>query len=230
MAIDRHISYIDLDLDIYIYIIYIYLFVDTGSFAISPQTLPLSCIPSQDLWHGELTVRYAGCIYLPHACELLQSDPNSQLAQGIKYSQRHDIQEGLRREDIASHDLVVVLEMSASPLLRLLSQQVSMLLIFGASTSLLLLRPFRGVYPLTQSREMGLEIPKEVEMNLRHPRSYIAAREIDVTCIRRVHRLYTLVSRHSIRDHLRFVEHISYMHAHSNCLKSTWCRHRPGLR
>ena len=141
---------------------------------------------------------YAGCIYLPGACDELKSDTNSQLAQGIKYSRSKDISEGLRAEGIASYDLVIVLELSVSPLLRRISEEVRILLSFG-------------VYPLTQSRELGLEIPKEVEMNLRHPRSYIAARRKCSVELYHRKNIYSVVCMYRIRvclhiPHIHFVD------------------------
>ena len=104
-----------------------------------------------------LELHYAGCGYREPICKELDSDPNSDLANGIWYVDKERITRGMLADRIPGYDLVIVIDVGLSRLLRQLSQEVPILHVIG-------------LYPLTELAadisEEALNIQKHIQWRL----------------------------------------------------------------
>ena len=106
-----------------------------------------------------LELHYAGCGYREPICKELDSDPNSDLAHGIWYVDKERITRGMLADRIPGYDLVIVIDVGLSRLLRQLSQEVPILHVIG-------------LYPLT---ELAADISEELLLSSEHPKTYSVA-------------------------------------------------------
>lgn len=110
----------------------------------------------------KMRLTYFGCIYAGPVCETLGSDPKSKLAEALLRGNKEDIKDGLLAEEVPSHDLVLVLDVGASLILRQLSEDLPILHVIG-------------IYPFTPLAE---NIFEELRLSSQHPKSYAVATSV----------------------------------------------------
>ena len=104
-------------------------------------------------------LHYAGCGYREPECKEIGSDPDSELAHGIWYADKARIQAAMLAEGIPKYDLVLVIDVGLSLLLRKLSEEVPILHVIG-------------IYPLT---ELAEDVSEELFLSFQHTKTYAVA-------------------------------------------------------